>query len=199
MVNAHRNNPEASIISSKYYFTDLQLNIIKECGHGSEIPTQHSYLTMGKGAITHFTSFKTAKYSQTVGINEKFKRAVDQDLYLKLEEVGKHVFINEFFYLYRINENSISANENVFKAAYWHFRAKKDAYYRRKQQKVQVKNFSDEDFIKLANSYYLSRLKRAAKLKRYKSKYYFLFQSILVSCTLDWKYKLRCLIIPNYY
>ncbi len=38
----------------------------------------------------HFASFKRKLYLKTFGIDAEFKRAVDQDLYLKLSEVHSY-------------------------------------------------------------------------------------------------------------
>jgi hypothetical protein len=59
------------------------------------------------------------------------KRAVDQDLYLKLEEKGDVVFIPEALYLYRHNTNSISLDTNEYKAQAWHIYANSNACKRR--------------------------------------------------------------------
>jgi hypothetical protein len=59
------------------------------------------------------------------------KRAVDQDLYLKLEEKGEVVFIPAALYLYRHNGNSISLNKNEYKAQAWHIYANSNACKRR--------------------------------------------------------------------
>ncbi|HLA56863.1 MAG TPA: glycosyltransferase family 2 protein [Flavobacterium sp.] len=197
MANAHKENPEACIVSAKYTLTDLNLNITGYGTHGQQIPEGESYLTFGNGAITAFASFKKACYDQSSGIDTKFKRAVDQDLYLKLEEFGPQIFVDQFLYFYRINDNSISANKNLFKAEYWHFLAKKDAYYRRKNRKTLAKNLTPKQFKALQNNYYISRFQREAKESHIAKKYYFLFKSF--GFFADWKYKILCLIKPKYY
>jgi len=67
----------------------------------------------------------------TVGINIFLKRAVDQDLYLKLEEVGSFLFIDKPLYFYRIHNNQISLGENNYKAFYYHIKVIEDACKRR--------------------------------------------------------------------
>ena len=89
------------------------------------------------------------------------KRAVDQDLYYKLEEQGKHLFVDKVLYHYRIHENSISANENLYKAQYWHFYAMVKAYKRRKQFNLSIDNFTALQIKKLKSNYYFSRFERA--------------------------------------
>lgn len=58
--------------------------------------------------FSHFFTFKKNAYLQTSGINPNLKSAVDQDLYLKILEVGNVVFINEILYKYRLHSGGIS-------------------------------------------------------------------------------------------
>ncbi|MCK0180159.1 glycosyltransferase family 2 protein [Flavobacteriaceae bacterium S0862] len=174
MILAHKKFEKASIITSKYEFVDLQLNFIKEGVIGSEIPGGKSHLTFGEGALTHFATFKNAAYKKTKGIDPLMKRAVDQDLYYKIEEQGAHQFLNESLYLYRINENSISNNSNVYKAKYWHFYAINKAYKRRKKLKLEIDNFSNKYMGIYRSNYYLSRFEKLKFSKKYQAKFYFL-------------------------
>ncbi len=48
------------------------------------------------------------------------KRAVDYDMYYKLEEVGTIVHIDKICYMIRCNPHSISMHDNAYKAAAWH-------------------------------------------------------------------------------
>ncbi|ALR31289.1 glycosyl transferase family 2 [Chryseobacterium sp. IHB B 17019] len=52
--------------------------------------------------------FKREAYLKTSGINPNLKNAVDQDLYLKLLEIGDAKFIEEVLYKYRLHSNGIS-------------------------------------------------------------------------------------------
>jgi glycosyltransferase involved in cell wall biosynthesis len=58
--------------------------------------------------LSAFFVFKKEAYLQTCGINPDLKNAVDQDLYLKLLEVGDAKFIDEVLYKYRLHANGIS-------------------------------------------------------------------------------------------
>lgn len=198
MVLTHLKHPGVSIVTSKYHFVDINLLNKKICPFGQKIPANHSFLTFGKGALTHFATFKKSFYKRTNGIDVKFKRAVDQDLYYKLEEVGKHYFLDEILYNYRINENSISANHNLYKAQYWHFVAMKDAFRRRKKYDINIDNFTDFEFQKIEYNYFKRRLQFAANRKRFCSKYYFLIIICFVTPFYQLKYKLKCLIKLNY-
>lgn len=58
--------------------------------------------------ITHFFTFRRSVYLKTQGINPYMKKAVDQDLYLKLLEHGKVKYIPEVLYKYRLHPGGIS-------------------------------------------------------------------------------------------
>jgi glycosyltransferase involved in cell wall biosynthesis len=199
IINAFIENPDASVISSKYYLVDNSLNITRECKHTKPVPEGYSFLTYGRGIVTAFAGFSKKLYDRTEGIDAKFKRAVDQDLYFKLEEAGKTVYVDEFLYLYRKNENSISANNNVFKARYWHYLAMKDAYNRRRTNQSSAINFTPAEFRKMESDYYITRIHHEAAEKHYRKKYYFVLKSIWADWRIDWKYKILCLVKPGFY
>src|ERR1019366_5048017 len=69
-------------------------------------------------------------YLKTQGIDPSIKRAVDQDLYLKLSETGPFYFLNQPLYKYRIHKDGIASN-NVGKALYCHLKVIASAEMRR--------------------------------------------------------------------
>ena len=194
MVNKHKENPEAAIITSKYDLVDLNMNFKSLGTHGESLPLEKSYLTYGKGALTAFATFKKQYYLKTAGINPKMKRAVDQDLYFKLEEQGKHFFVDKVLYHYRIHDNSISANQNLFKAQYWHFYAMIKAYERRKRFKLPVHNFTLLEIKKLKSKYYFSRFERAKSMHKFWTKYYFFYKSIQAFPRYNLRFKLKSIL-----
>jgi len=142
-VTKHLNYPYHSIVYSLNYICDERLNIINLTAWGGRLPDGDSQLSAPFGKkITAFASFKKSFYNQTKGINQDFKRAVDQDLYYKLEEVGKISFIEEPLYYYRTHPGNLSLNENNIKAWYWLYIANKHAFYRRKKNKLAIKNIT---------------------------------------------------------
>ena len=58
--------------------------------------------------VNHFFTFKKSAYEKTAGINPELTSAVDQDLYLKLYEMGNFTFIKQPLYLYRLHANGVS-------------------------------------------------------------------------------------------
>lgn len=199
MVATHLIHPDFSIVTSKYNMVDLELNIISQANHVQKIPNGYSFLTFGGGSMTHFATFKSLFYKKTYGIDAKFKRAVDQDLYYKLEEVGKHFFLDEVLYNYRINDNSISANQNLYKAQYWNHVAMQDAYIRRKKNNDKtIANFTEDEFKKLEYNYFKRRLQFATNRKRYLSKYYFLLKICCIIPFFQLKYKIKSFLFYNF-
>ena len=132
MVKAHAQYPNTSMIYSKYYFSDLNLNKIGVSEHQCALPDGVSFLEYGKGAISHFVTYKKVYYDKTPGIDVHYKRAVDHALYYLLEEVGKVRFIDKPLYNYRSDTGSnISTNANADAAILWHLIVMSDACMRR--------------------------------------------------------------------
>jgi glycosyltransferase involved in cell wall biosynthesis len=194
MVFEHLKDENVSIITSRFDLVDLNMKFLETGKQGASILSGKSYLTDEQGKLTHFASFKKVKYSASVGIDPRMKRAVDQDLYYKLEEQGSHAFIDVPLYLYRIHKESISANENVYKARYWHFYAKLEAYKRRKRLKIAIDNFSTIQVKRIKSSYYMSRFEIAKQEHKKCIQYYFLLKAIIVYPTHNLKYKLKSLL-----
>lgn len=120
MVAEHENYPDASLINSTCFITDEHLNIVSVSSYGCSIPQGQSFLTYRRG-IDHFATFKKRCYEQTDGIDPLMLRAVDHDLYYKMEEVGNVYYIDQPLYYYRHNtSNNISlGEENRLKAHAW--------------------------------------------------------------------------------
>jgi len=128
MINLHEQNKQASLIYSNHIQTDRNLRKrIKVKPH----PIKSDSLMHCSGYVSHFATFKQSSYLKTQGIDAKFKRAVDQDLYYKLEEVGSIIYNNSYLYLYRIHDGGISVNNNRLAAFSWHLIAIIDACSRR--------------------------------------------------------------------
>jgi glycosyltransferase involved in cell wall biosynthesis len=198
MIKAHLENSECSIISSKFYYTDIKLNIINEGTFGAEIPKGESYLTFGNYAITHFATFKIIAYLNTEGINPELKVAVDQDLYYKLEEVGNTHFIDQFLYKYRATPQSISLNENAIRAITVHEQVFKKAFKRRNKHRTIAVNLNRSKYrIKIYN-FRKARIYYSAKSGKYNFKYYLLIQLMIMFPFKDIKYKAKCFLFPSY-
>lgn len=120
MVQEHLKNPMVSLVYSQYYCCDKDLKVISTSNSQRQIPQNSSFLEIGHGAISHFATFKKNKYIETSGISPYLKIAEDHDLYLKLEEVGKTLYIPQPLYLYRCGTgNNTSLDANLEKSFYW--------------------------------------------------------------------------------
>jgi len=119
MVIAHNQNPDCSLIHSKFYFCDENLNRTSVYENGENVKAGNNEFFNMNGEISHFVSFKKSFYNTTEGIDPFLIRAVDQDLYLKLYEAGRTLYVDDALYNYRIHDGGISLNKNARKAYYW--------------------------------------------------------------------------------
>ena len=129
MVEAHVRNDNASVVTSKFYYCDANMKIMKE----SEpiIPLEgESYLTHADFRPAPFISFKKKKYDLTQGLNPNNKIGDDQELLLLLEEVGDYLVLDEFTYKYRQQPNSM-IHQRSDECIYWNARVFHEACQRR--------------------------------------------------------------------
>lgn len=133
MVDLHQDEQAVSLICSNTYICkeDLSVDYIFNKGENGTIDYNDPYFFNIGGYIGHFATFKKSFYQQTEGIDAFLIRAVDQDLYLKLCEVGQVHVIPDPLYYYRIHDKGISTISNVDKASYWHWAVISDAARRR--------------------------------------------------------------------
>lgn len=120
MVEAHNSYPDVSIFSSRKASCDEKLKIYDVETSISYYKTSFKSQLDNNFSISHFATFKKNAYLNSPGINPLLKKAVDQDLYYKLEEQGKVGFINKVLYYYRHSKSSISLFSNSYKADAWH-------------------------------------------------------------------------------
>lgn len=147
MVQEHLDNPDASMVYSNMYKTDSGLNVLSEW-YGKDIAKDGSALESKGWPFSHFVSFKKDSYDKTDGVDAFMLRAIDYDLYYKLEEVGSTIHVNRFFYNYRNTPNSISLNDNQKKAHCWHVYACVQAMKRRSLRDESLMLFPlESDFI----------------------------------------------------
>lgn len=117
MVKCHVENPEHSLIYSTHYLCDEQLQVVKIPDYVGQIPPPSKSWHLIRPVIAHFATFKRSKYQETEGISASLKKAVDKDLYYKLEDTGPVLFVDKPLYYYRQHKNSISLNTNSGMAA----------------------------------------------------------------------------------
>lgn len=128
LVNQFSDN--TSMVYSRFYICDENLGKISISPNQKAIPEGSNYLDQGGFAISHLVMFKKSAYIASGGIDPKYRRAVDQDLYYKLEEKGEIKFLDKALYLYRSNPKGIS-KEGKRIAFIWHEIAIMEALQRR--------------------------------------------------------------------
>ena len=136
MINELKKGSEIALVCSRFYLHNENLTEKQELVLPHDISEEK--LLMFGFAPDHFSAFSRKKYNLTQGIDTTFKRAIDRDLVLKMEEVGRVVRIPDYLYHYRINSNSISNNLNSYKAQYWAWMARYNACERRGLNKEDV-------------------------------------------------------------
>jgi glycosyltransferase involved in cell wall biosynthesis len=160
MEKAHAQHPECSLIHSTHYICDKQLQIKRIAGYPRALPEGVSYLLLSDGSIHHFVTFKKACYAATEGLSPVNRAAVDQDLYYKLEETGKVLYIDKPLYYYRIHEGSISNEGKERAASLWHYSIIMEACLRR------MKKGDDQRKVYRAR-YYKARIFRSFRQGKY--------------------------------
>lgn len=130
MIDAHQRNPQISIAYSDCIFCDVELAKIHE-KKTKQVTSHDLYFNNYYAEIFAWTTFKKKFYDITDGINPDLRRAIDQDLVMRLYEVGEVLHLPEFLYRYRKHERGISTMSNAGKAKYWHWVVIMDAAKRR--------------------------------------------------------------------
>ncbi len=104
-----RNHDESNVAAySSFFLCNDQLQPQKRFPHSRAVKNGHKKFFNIFLEANHFFTFKKDAYLKTEGINETLTSAVDQDLYLKLYEVGTFKYINKPLYLYRLHDNGVS-------------------------------------------------------------------------------------------
>lgn len=129
MLRAHEEQPDASLINSDLIVCDENLE-------GLNTPSPYHAQQPGVSpirdcTISSFATFKRAAYDRTAGFDSSLRRAVDHDIYLKLEEVGSLGYVAEPLYRYRGHSGGISQGANGMRAAQAALVARGNAYLRR--------------------------------------------------------------------
>ena len=125
----HVQHPEVSIVFSRNYCCDNDLNILRET-RLIQIPADKTYFTNYLHDAENYSCYKKEYYDKTKGLNPLYKAGVDAELYFIMEEVGEIYILNEFTYKYRVQKpNSIT--NNLSKAAYWNLIVRHDTSVRR--------------------------------------------------------------------
>lgn len=110
MVSKHTDHPEASLVYSNYLICDSRLVPMKRAP-SRQLKDNETYLKT-KIRISHLKVFKRSSYDKTEGVDGTLLKAVDKDLVLKLEEVGKFIYIDRCLYFYRRHKKNLTNSLN---------------------------------------------------------------------------------------
>ena len=91
-------NNDIDGVYTDYELIDIDGNYVRDGWCGGEF--DRSWMATGMIA-TAFRMFKRRAWARTIGSNEKIANAVDFDLWLKLNEVGRIAHIHKILYRYR--------------------------------------------------------------------------------------------------
>jgi glycosyltransferase involved in cell wall biosynthesis len=144
MVEYHATMPESSLIYATHYICDDKLKPLKVADYVGQIPSGRHSMTLARPIISHFATFKKDKYLLTKGICGFYAKAVDKDLYFKLEETGPVSFIEKPLYYYRHHSGSISLGGEASTAYNYELTIKMIALLR-KANKPLRSNFPHQD------------------------------------------------------
>ena len=171
MVDAHQDKPKCSLIHSTHYICNSALAVKRVAEYPKALQKNVPYLMLSDGSIHHFATFKKNAYLQTEGISIDNKKAVDQDLYYLLEEVGDILFINQPLYYYRIHQGGISTSGKEAETTLWHYAIIEQACLRRIGKLKLEKDPKAKNCIKI----YTTRLCKIKIFNSYRKKAWFNF------------------------
>lgn len=165
MVKHHSESPEVGLCYSNMYICDENLTILHEKKTKQAVNKSPNFYNF-HAVISHFATFKRKVYLETEGLMPNLKRAIDQDLYLKLYDKADVLHINIPLYLYRIHKGGISTFDNADNAYFWHWNVCIDTAKRRN---VNIENLFYETFYRkeYANQYIkaITLLKKSRVIK----------------------------------
>ena len=149
MVDVHIQNPKVSIVYSRCYLCDEKLNIKGE-NKLLELKEKETYFDYRqKYGILNFSTYKQDYYNKTEGISAEIKAGVDQDLYFKMEEIGKIYVLNEFTYKYRLGVAG-AITKNFSKLWYWNILIRHNTCIRRG---LNPEDYAIPDFVEVLEIY----------------------------------------------
>lgn len=156
MALAHARHPQASMANSASFQCDEALRTLGVYPHWRP-------LAPGEALIRHvcvgnFATFKREAYLRTEGFDPYFRKALDHDIFLKLDEVGDLVYVDEPLYLYRTNPIGISQFGNGILAAQYSLIARYRAYLRRIG--TSKENLTAAEARALLRTWYLREMQR---------------------------------------
>ena len=170
-IAAFEKDKKVVLTYSRFMSCDDELKYLKPFKSAQQVQNKDPYFFNIPIQIAHFVCFKREVYLTTEKMNTKLKISEDQDLYLKLYEKGKVIFINETNYLYRTHKGGISQNHHKPESYEYWARVIWNAMQRRGLKTIHGKEIPTEftssqeifDLLKYQNSI-PSRIKKKLKI-----------------------------------
>jgi glycosyltransferase involved in cell wall biosynthesis len=110
-ITVFNSNKKVVLTYSRFRSCDENLKPMSAFKSAKHVQNSDPYFFNYPVQIAHFVCFRKETYLSTDKMNVDLKISEDQDLYLKLYEKGKVIFINETNYLYRTHQGGISQND----------------------------------------------------------------------------------------
>ena len=111
-IEVFKKEKHTALTYSRMMSCDQELHPLKPFKSAHQVQNNDPHFFNFPIQIAHFVCFKKEIYLTTEKMNSELKISEDQDLYLKLYEKGKVIFINETNYLYRSHAGGISQNDH---------------------------------------------------------------------------------------
>ena len=111
-IEVFKKEKNTALTYSRMMSCDQELHPLKPFKSAHQVQNNDPHFFNFPIQIAHFVCFKKEIYLTTEKMNSELKISEDQDLYLKLYEKGKVIFINETNYLYRSHAGGISQNDH---------------------------------------------------------------------------------------
>ncbi len=119
-IEVFKKDKKVALSYSRFMSCDENLQPISAFKSANQVQNNDPFFFNYPVQIAHLVCFSKEYYLTTEKMNTELKISEDQDLYLKLYEKGKVVFIDETNYLYRTHSGGISQNDHKKKSyEYW--------------------------------------------------------------------------------
>lgn len=129
-------NGEIAFTYSRLVKCDENLNPVSEFKAAMQVPNGDTSFFNCPVQIAPLVCFRKSFYERCGKMDTSKKIAEDQDIYLKMYEIGKVKFVDQSDYLYRAHSGGISQNENKQKSYDYWAEVIYNAMTRRKLKKI---------------------------------------------------------------
>lgn len=158
-------NPKILATHSHFGMYNQNLEYLKAFPTTQKVkPFQPHFLNVNF-EVNHFFTFRRSEYEKTEKIDPSLSSAVDQDLYLKMYEMGEFQFIDLPLYKYRLHEKGVSQDKSKKQKLYsnWN-KVLINALGRRKIEVIYGRKVSEIDnlamFIFQKENTYIKKIQR---------------------------------------